>query len=154
MSRFDEARADFETAVAKDTVATNGSSTHYALHELGRDEEALAWMQKIIDKDPSDAGNWYDYACLYSRMNRIDDAMKALEKAFELGYRNFGHLEYDYDMDTLRDLPRYKELVDKYRAIHEEFLQKSDIPVAEKTEDTISEIAFTRHVGGTFEVPC
>ena len=154
MGRLDEARADFETAVAKDTVATDGSSTHYALHELGRDEEALAWMQKIIDEDPSDAGNWYDYACLYGRMNRIDDAMNALEKAFELGYRNFGHLEYDYDMDILRDLPRYQELVAKYKAIHAEFLQKADIPVAEQTEETVSEIAFIRHTGGTFEVPC
>ena len=154
MGRIDEARADFETAVAKDTVATDGSSTHYALHELGRDDEALAWMQKIIDEDPSDAGNWYDYACLYGRMNRIDDAMNALEKAFELGYRNFGHLEYDYDMDILRDLPRYQELVAKYKAIHDEFLQKSDIPVSENAGQTISEIAFTRHTGGTFEVPC
>lgn len=154
MGRLDEARADFETAVAKDTVATDGSSTHYALHELGRDEEALAWMQKIIDEDPSDAGNWYDYACLYGRMNRIEDAMNALEKAFECGYRNFGHLEYDYDMDILRDLPRYKDLVAKYKAIHMEFLQKADIPAAEQTEETISEVAFTRHTGGTFEVPC
>lgn len=154
MGRIDEARVDFETAVAKDTVATDGSSTHYALHELGRDDEALAWMQKIIDEDPSDAGNWYDFSCLYTRMNRIEDAMKALEKAFELGYRNFGHLEYDYDMDRLRNLPRYKELVTKYRAIHEEFLRKSDIPVVDPTEPTISEIAFTRHIGGTFEVPC
>lgn len=154
IGRLDDARADFETAVAKDTVATDGSSTHYALHELGRDDEALAWMQKIINEDPTDAGNWYDYACLYGRMNRVDDAMNALEKAFELGYRNFGHLEYDYDMDILRDLPRYKELVAKYKAIHEEFLQKSDIPVSENAGQTISEIAFTRHTGGTFEVPC
>ena len=154
MGRLDEARKDFETAIAKDTVATDGSSAHYALHELGRDEEAIAWMQKIIDEDPSDAGNWYDYACLYTRMNRVDDAFTALEKAFECGYRNFGHLEYDYDMDPLRDLPRYKELVAKYKAIHEEFLQKSDIPVAEAKDDIISEIAFTRHAGGTFEVPC
>lgn len=154
MGRLDEARADFETAVAKDTVATDGSSTHYALHELGCDEEALGWMQKIIDEDPSDAGNWYDYACLYGRMNRIDDAMKALEKAFELGYRNFSHMEYDYDMDILRNLPQYKDLVAKYKSIHEKFLQKSDIPVSENTGQTISEIAFTRHTGGTFEVPC
>ena len=154
MGRLDEARNDFETTVAKDTVATDGSSTHYALHELGRDDEALAWMQKIIDEDPSDAGNWYDYACLYGRMNRVDDALNALQKAFELGYRNFGHLEYDYDMDILRDLPRYKELVAKYKAIHDEFLMKADILVIDKTESTVSEISFTRHVGGTFEVPC
>ncbi len=154
MGRLDEARNDFETTVAKDTVATDGSSTHYALHELGRDDEALAWMQKIIDEDPSDAGNWYDYACLYGRMNRVDDALNSLQKAFELGYRNFGHLEYDYDMDILRDLPRYKELVAKYKSIHDEFLKKADIPVTDKTESTVSEISFIRHVGGTFEVPC
>lgn len=154
MGRLDEARADFETAVAKDTVATDGSSTYYALHELDRDDEALAWMQKIIDEDPSNAGNWYDYACLYSRMNRIEDAMNALEKAFECGYRNFGHLEYDYDMNILRDLPRYKELVAKYKAIHAEFLHKADIPVTKPSEEVVSEIAFTRHIGGTFEVPC
>jgi len=154
MGRLDEARTDFETAVAKDTMATDGSSTHYALHELDRDEEALAWMQKIIDEDPSDAGNWYDYACLYGRMNRIEDAMNALEKAFECGYRNFGHLEYDYDMDILRELTRYKELVAKYKIIHEEFLQKAEIPIADSAETTISEVSFTRHTGGTFEVPC
>lgn len=154
MGRLEEARADFETVVAKDTIATDGSCTHYALYELGRDEEALLWMQKIIDEDPADAGNWYDYACLDARMSRVDDAMNALENAFELGYRNFGHLEYDYDMDILRNLPRYKELVAKFKAIHEEFLQKSDIPVTENTGETVSVVSFTRHVGGTFEVPC
>lgn len=150
MGRIEEARDDFETTAAKDTVATDGSSTHYAFHELGRDAEALAWTQKIIDENPSDAGNWYDYACLYGRMNRIDDAIVALEKAFELGYRNFGHLEYDYDMDILRDLPSYKALVAKYKAIHKEFLKKSDNPVKENLGGTISEIVFTRHEGGTF----
>lgn len=154
MDRFDEARADFEAVIAKDTVANYSSCTHYALHELCRDDEALEWMQKIIDKNPPNADNWYDYACLYGQMNRIDDAIGALEKAFELGYRNFIYLEYDYDMDILRDLPRYKELVAKYKAMHEDFLREFDIPIAEKTASTISEIAFTRQTSGTFEVPC
>lgn len=154
IGRLKEARLDFEAVVAKDTIATDGSCAHYALHELGRDEEALAWMQVIIDEDPSDSGNWYDFACLYGRMNRIDDAMEALEKAFESGYRNFRHLEYDHDMDVLRNLPRYRNLVAKYKAIHETFLKKSEVSVTKKTEAKVSEIAFTRHAGGTFEVPC
>ena len=154
MGRNNEALSDFETVIAKDTVAVDGSCTHYALHELGQDDKALAWMRKIIDDEPSNAGNWYDYACLYGRMNRIEEALQALEKAFEYGYRNFKHLEYDDDMDVLRELPQYKELVRKYEAIHEEFLKQADIPVAEATESTISEVAFTRHAGGTFEVPC
>lgn len=41
-----------------------------------------------------------------------------------------------------------------HKAIHKEFLKKSDNPVKENLGGTISEIAFTRHEGGTFEVPC
>lgn len=154
MGRAEDALKDFKYVLAIDTIATDGSCTHYALHELGRDEEALEWMQKIIDENPSDDGNWYDQSCLYARMGRIDDALEALEKAFECGYRDFGHMEHDYDMDPLRDLPRYKELVTKYKAIHQEFLKKMDIPISEPVEKSTSEISFTRRNGGTFEVPC
>lgn len=154
MGRTEDAFKDFEYVLAIDTIATDGSGTHYALHELGRDEEALEWMQKIIDENPSDDGNWYDQSCLYARMGRIDDALDALEKAFECGYRDFGHMEHDYDMDPLRDLPRYKELVTKYKTIHQDFLKKMDIPISEPVEKITSEITFTRRNGGTFEVPC
>ncbi|MBR4592976.1 MAG: tetratricopeptide repeat protein [Bacteroidaceae bacterium] len=154
MGRAEDALKDFKYVLAIDTIATDGSCTHYALHELGRDEEALEWMQKIIDENPSDDGNWYDQSCLYSRMGLIDDALVALEKAFECGYRDFGHMEHDYDMDPLRDLPRYKELVSKYKATHQEFLKKMDIPISEPVEKSTSEISFTRRNGGTFEVPC
>ena len=153
MGRMVAAKEDFETVLQKDTVATDGSCAHYALAALGRDKEAIDWMQKIIDEDPADAGNRYDEACLYVRLGRYDDALDRLEKAFECGYRNFVHLTYDRDMDPLRDLPRYKELVARYKALHEEMLRSSEIPVAE-TNTAISEIAFTRHTGGTFEIPC
>lgn len=126
MGRTDEAIADFETVVAKDTVATDGSCTHFALHELGRDEEAIEWMDKIIAEQPTDAGNWYDKACLYARMARTDEALEYLEKAFSYGYRNFTHLEYDQDMDPLRDTEKYKALVAKYKAVHEEFIRRTE----------------------------
>ena len=65
-----EADEDFETVIQKDTIADGTSCRQYALHFLGRDKEAEEWMDKIIDSDPEDDGNYYDKACLYSRMGR------------------------------------------------------------------------------------
>ena len=84
---------------------------------------------------------------------KIDQALEKLEKALMLGYRNFKHLEYDHDMDPIRDLPRYKALVEKYKAIFARELEEENLPA--KTPGTdVSEVAFSRHAGGTFEVPC
>lgn len=147
------AREDFEMVLRKDTVATDGSCTHYALYELGKDREAVEWMQKIVDENPNDPGNRYDEACLYARMGRTGAALDALEKAFENGYRNFIHMGYDHDMDPLRELPRYKDMVSKYKAIHENRLKMEIIPVPSMAMQ-VSEVVFSRHTGGTFEIPC
>lgn len=153
MGQTEGAKADFEQVVKMDTVATDGSCTHYALLELGKAKEAEEWMQKVIDENPRDFGNVYDQSCLYARMGKIDQALEKLEKALMLGYRNFKHLEYDHDMDPIRDLPRYKALVEKYKAIFARELEEENLPA--KTPGTdVSEIAFSRHAGGTFEVPC
>ena len=153
MGKSIAAKADFEQVVKMDTVATEGSCTHYALLELGRGDEAVEWMQKIIDENPRDFGNTYDQACLYARMDKPNLALDKLEKALELGYRNFKHLEYDHDMNPIRDTKRYKDLVAKYKAIFAEEIKADDLPGKEPAL-AVSEIAFSRRHGGTFEVPC
>lgn len=89
-------------------------------------------------------------------MNRPEDALNALTKAFELGYRAFAHLEHDFSFEGIRDLPQFQALVDKYKAIHRKFVQSynSPAPAKESVDSTVTELAFTRHSGGTFEVPC
>ena len=153
MGRENEAQGDFETVLQKDTLATKGSCTHYALAELGRYEESKDWMGRIIQKYPEDPGIRYDEACLYTRIGLIDEALEALEKAFKYGYRNFIHMEYDHDMDPVRNLPRYKDLVAKYKVLHEEKLRKVEYPVPNNALQ-VSEISFSRQIGGTFEIPC
>lgn len=148
------ARKDFETVVAKDTTAESGSCTHYALHLLGRDDEALDWMNKIIESDPKDGGHYYDLSCLYAQMNRKDDAIKALETALEKGYSSFEHMEHDKDMDPIRDLPEYVSLVEKYYAKRQARIESSGLAISNEDEEGISEIDIQRHQGGTFEIPC
>lgn len=151
----DVASKDFETVVAKDTIPESGSCTHYALHFLGRDAEALEWMDKIIGSDPEDGGLYYDYACLYARMGKIDESIKKLEIALEKGYCSFEHMERDDDMNPVRELPEYKSLIEKYYAKREERIKKCELPNNSSKESSgISEIDIQRHPGGTFEIPC
>ena len=148
-----EAEADFEAVIQKDTIADGGSCRQYALLSLGRDKDAEEWMERIIESDPDDAGNYYDKACLLSRMGKLNESIAALRTAFEKGYRSFSHIRLDDDMDAVRDLPEFKALVEEYEAIHSEYLKKSELAIPEKEEE-YTEIALKRHPGGTFEIPC
>ena len=149
----EEAMADFEKVIQKDTTAGDGSCRQYALHFLGRDEEAQQWMDKIIEAEPDDAGNFYDRACLYARMGRLEESIEALRVAFEKGYRSFAHIRLDDDMDPVRKLPAFKALMEEYEAKQAAYLKEVELE-APAPEETITEIAFKRHPGGTFEIPC
>ncbi len=148
-----EAAADFERVLQLDTVADNSSCRMYALHFLGRDQEAEEWMNRIIEDDPEEDGNYYDQACLYSRMGRLEESVAALRKAFEKGYRDFSHIRLDDDMDAVRELPEFKALIAEYEAIHAEYLKEFELEMPEQ-EETVTEISVKRNPGGTFEIPC
>lgn len=112
-----KAKTDFETVLQLDTIAKAGiTCRQYALHFLGRDEEALEWMDKIIADSPTNNGVYYDQACLFGRMNRLQESVAALRKAFEFGYRSFAHIEHDDDMDPIRELPEFKALIEEYKS--------------------------------------
>lgn len=147
-----EADADFEMVIQKDTIADNGSCRQYALYFLGRNNEAEEWMNKIIEDDPENYGNYYDQACLYSRMGRLEESIAALRKSFEKGYRSFSHIRLDDDLDAVRDLPEFKALMEEYEAKHTEYLKQFELSMPEK-EETVTEIAVKRNPGGTFEIP-
>lgn len=151
---LEKANADFEKVIQLDTLAEDGSCRQYALHFLGRNDEAQEWMEKIISEDPDEAGHWYDQACLFSRMDRRDDAVKALEKSLEMGYCKFAHMEHDDDLDNIRNREDYKALVAKYSAKLEERISELRKEVGEPKEALLTEVAINRHSGGTFEVPC
>ena len=158
--RKDEAVRDFEVVVRNDTIVRDGSCRQYALHFLGRGKEAEEWMDKIIAAEPDDAGHYYDRACLYARMGRLEESVAALKVSLEKGYRSFAHIRQDDDMDPVRDLPEFKALINEYEAVHEKYLKESGLAeIKEKPEERpgesgVTEIAIKRNPGGTFEIPC
>ena len=149
-----KAEEDFNTVLQLDTVVTDGSCRQYALHFLGRDDEADEWMQKLIDDEPYDMGHYYDKACLYSRMGRTDEAVKALETALEMGYCAFTHIENDDDMDAIRGRDDFRALIVKYKEKLAARIEKMDIDMTAVKEEQITEVPITRKAGGTFNVDC
>ena len=117
-------------------------------------------IQKAWDalEEENNPGKAYDLACLYARMGRLDESVAALKTAFEKGYRSFAHIGMDDDMDPVRDLPEFEEIVSEYKEIHQKYLEENGFGSQEGASETKGpmtvEVALKRHSGGTFEIPC
>ena len=150
--KTDLANADFEEILKQDTVARPGSCRQYALLFLGRNNEAIEWMDKIVASDPDNNGPYYDKACLLSRMGKIDEAIAALRVTFEKGYRSFAHIANDDDMDAIRNHPDFIALIDEYKS-----KPIATFSNAENVSDeisVISEIQMKKMYSGVYEVAC
>ena len=150
----ERANADFEEILKQDTIAEDGTCRMYALHFLGRDAEAIEWMDKVIENDPDNKGHYYDQACLYARMGKLQESVVALRTAFEKGFRTFAHIEADDDMDAIREMPEFKALIEDYRA---KPIRIAEEAIEETSSDLISsasEIQMKKMRSGVYEVPC
>ena len=150
----DKANLDFERVVAKDTTVESGSCRHYALNFLGRTEEALEWMDKLIELDVDDPGMWYDKSCLFARMGRCDESVAALKVALEKGYRSFPHIEHDNDMDPIREREDFKALIAQYKHILQEEMSKIGVNLPSEEDAVVCEVDMKKTYGGTYEVAC
>jgi tetratricopeptide (TPR) repeat protein len=82
---------------------------------MGDTARAKAKVPQMVRKQNS-ASQHYNAACMYSRMHMPDEALAALRKSLENGFRNFYHFAWDQDLDNIRDLPEFKAMMDEYKA--------------------------------------
>ena len=146
------AKADFQKVIELDTIPSNSSCAQYAYWGLGEKGKAIDFMDKVIANDPDHTGNYYDAACLHSRMGELEKAVEFLRTAFEKGYRRFAHMEMDDDLNAVRQMPEFKELVEHYKKIFESEIAEN---IADDViyEDRIVEIPFTKE-DGVCKVKC
>ncbi|MBR5678396.1 MAG: tetratricopeptide repeat protein [Paludibacteraceae bacterium] len=118
LGREEQAKDDFNTVLRLDRTISDGSCRQYALMLLGREDDALIWMNRIIEHQPDNPGHYYDKACLCCRMGLLIEAVDALKIAFSKGYRRFAHIIADDDVDPIKEIPEFKELFSYYYSHH------------------------------------
>lgn len=166
--KIDMALADYRKAVEIDTVYTDDDCAKYAYYELGNKAKAISIQDSTL-ANSEENGEYYDAACLYSRMGEYDKAMAYLRTALEKGFCEFMHLKDDHDLDPLKGREDFKSLVKKYKQKNQgETVEKFTAPVVHADEEVINveendgmkqgqrvnEIPFVRTEGGLCKVKC
>lgn len=147
------AESDFKKVIELEDTPERYECVHYAYQGLGQYEKAKQVMDVIIAKDTTSKENYYDAACLYSRMQDKDSALRYLEKALKLGYNRFAHMERDFDLDFLRNSEEFKALINKYQPKTDEGKVSIGSNVSTPSDISVSEIPFTKE-DGVCKVKC
>ena len=82
-----------------------------ALCRLGDQDEGLRWAERARAIDPDDPGVLYNVACLYALEQRVDDSIDCLDQALKAGFGPREWIAQDPDLESLRELPRFRALV-------------------------------------------
>ena len=152
LGKRDLAEADFKKVIEIEDIPEKYECIQYAYQGLGLYDKAKEAMDAIIARDTTDFGNYYDAACLYSRMKDKENALKYLEKALKLGYNRFAHMERDFDLDFLRNMSEFKVMIEKYKGQR----QNPTKPAADSSQikgNEVSEIPFDKE-NGICKVKC
>jgi len=83
----------------------------------GRFEDGLKVDEQLVRLRPGDALVHYNLACSCSLTGRFESAAVALNRALDLGYRDFKWLSKDPDLAKLRKHPLYKKIRARIKAM-------------------------------------
>lgn len=88
---------------------------HYT--QRGRFTEGLDVDERLARLEPKNPLVFYNLACSYSLTEQFDNAASALEKALQLGYRDFTWLAKDPDLKKFREQPLYRGIQKKIKGM-------------------------------------
>lgn len=86
--------------------------TRRGLHEKGLEIDL-----RLTQLRGSDPLTWYNLACSYSLLKRLDESLDALRRSFEFGYSDVQHLQKDPDLGNLRQSPKHWQLLESYTVL-------------------------------------
>ena len=145
---------DYQMVIELDTVYGESNCVQYAYLGLGEVEKAKRFEYAILANSPS-AGNYYDAACLFARMGEKESSLNFLRNSLEKGFTRFAHIRNDDDMNVIRDMPEYKNIMSEYETKYNEEQQKKRDKDSQtgKKQEYVTEIPFTWD-GGNCYVKC
>ena len=115
MEMYDSALHYFKKAFAIDSASQNAvHGLWLAYHAMLRYDSAIVYIQKSILLDPTKGKPYFELACSYAMNNQHEQAILYLSQAYQRGYKNTDVLFTDPDLEGLKNLKGYQDLLDKY----------------------------------------
>lgn len=107
-------------AAAYQSYVTAHPDNAFAWHRLGASQvglrqlpEAITSLKKAVAVGGGTSSDFYNLACAHALSGDAEQALAYVEKAIDAGLRNRRQYESDGDLASLRDLPRFKELMQR-----------------------------------------
>jgi tetratricopeptide (TPR) repeat protein len=154
----DKAKAKYyyEQVISIDTaVSIDNIQRVFALTRLGRQEEAIAFSNKILALEKTNS-QYYNRACMFSLMGKKTEALENLRMAFELGFNDFEHIKIDDDLNNIRLLPEFKKMAEDWKKnfdIHVRPTYTKAEPTQFGIEKSVT-VPMKPQGGGVYEVSC
>ena len=81
----------------------------------GRIADGLRMDRKLVRLLPENATAHYNLACSLALLKRTHDALRSLNRAVELGYKDFDWMAQDPDLEGLKEHPEFVALLDQLK---------------------------------------
>ncbi|CAN6209432.1 unnamed protein product [Urochloa humidicola] len=91
--------------------------TGLRLYKDGKYEEALEKFESVLGSKPESneaSIASYNVACCYSKLDRIEAGLSALEDALKAGYEDFKRIRTDPDLENVRKSEKFDTLLKNY----------------------------------------
>jgi len=82
-----------------------------ALQRIGDVDSSIEWAERAVKMVSDDHAVYYNVACVYSRLNRIDEAIDYLKQAINVGFSAKVWIETDPDLNPIRSHPEYEAVI-------------------------------------------
>ena len=89
-----------------------GSCAHF---DMGDMEKAMHWSRRSLEARPDDMSALLNGVCLRAKAGLKEEALELLERACNRGWGKRDWIDRDSDYDSLRDDPRFEQLMAKLK---------------------------------------
>src|SRR4051812_16867334 len=81
----------------------------------GRIVDGLKMDRKLVKLQPRNPTAHYNLACSLALAKRKSDALRTLQHAVQLGYKDFDWMQQDPDLEELKTQPAFVALLDQLK---------------------------------------
>lgn len=79
----------------------------------GRIADGLKMDRRLVKLQPDNATAHYNLACSLALMKKKAEAIKTLKHAVDLGYKDFRWMAKDRDLESLKDNPEFRRMLER-----------------------------------------